>query len=270
MMEAVRAFPDAVEAAQSSRFWGVLTCDDKAEFARLRADFLRCGGASGKDRRVGTFQKELGSVLAFLERDGVRREERSIVSGIAFAGPFICVNTRQLKLFLGRCKSSINGSFQQLGYVALRTRTKARLCIGAVLAPLAREQGMLRQWTVRFASAAARCCFVSSFPAAALPPVADSDLVEDRPRAALPVVAKGEPALARAQPVRAVVVADACVVEGLAPFDDTDWAICPCPTLAGGDDDDAWWECECPGAGGGDARDGGTEAFAMMELGSSL
>jgi hypothetical protein len=72
-------------------------------------------------------------VLKFLEYSESHREERCILAGIAFAGPFICVNTRLLKSFLGRCKSSINGGFQQMGYVAIKTKTKARGCVAAVL-----------------------------------------------------------------------------------------------------------------------------------------
>ena len=180
MMEIIRAAVSESDPPQPHKFWNLLTSDDKSEFLKLRSTFHRSGCASGKDRRVATFRKELCSVLSFLERDQVHREERCIVSGIAFAGPFICVNTRQLKAFLGRCKSSINGSFQQMGYVALRTKAKARNCITTIMKPLFKEQAILRQWTVRCASRGAECCFVSSFPVSSLPLVNEQDLIEDR------------------------------------------------------------------------------------------
>jgi hypothetical protein len=103
------------------------------------------------------------------------------VTGIAFAGPFICVNTRLLKSFLGRCKSSINGGFQQLGYVAIRTKTKAHACILAIMRSLANDSNVMRQWSVRSASPAALVCFVSSFPVSNLPEVTESDLNLDGP-----------------------------------------------------------------------------------------
>jgi hypothetical protein len=81
------------------------------------------------------------------------REERSIVCGIAVAGPLIAVNTRQLKSLIGRCKSSINGSFRQLGYLAVKTKSKARECVLVILPSLKGDPGSLRQWTVRFSSA---------------------------------------------------------------------------------------------------------------------
>ena len=157
-------------------FWDRLTADDKAEFIRLRNQLHSYQKPTGKDPRVVTFRKELLSVLQFTERDEAHREERCILTGIAFAGPLICVNTRLLKNFLGRCKSSINGGFQQMGYVAIRTKGKARTCIVTVMKPLTSDPALLRQWTVRGASPHAESCFVSSFNVSLLPEITQSDL----------------------------------------------------------------------------------------------
>ena len=157
-------------------FWERLPNEDRAEFLRLRNQLHSYQKPTGKDPRVVTFRKELLAVLKFIERDEAHREERSILTGIAFAGPFICVNTRLLKSFLGRCKSSINGGFQQMGYVAIRTKAKARSCIVTVMRSLTSDPALLRQWTVRGASPHADSCFVSSFNVALLPDVTQADL----------------------------------------------------------------------------------------------
>lgn len=164
--------------------WNKLTSDDKAEFYRLRLQFHQAQRQSGKDRRVVSFQKELLTVLAFVERRSEGKEERSIVCGAGFAGKFICVNTRSLKAFLGRCKSSINGSFQQMGYVALRTKTKARNCVLSIMHSLIDDVTNLRQWTVRCVSKNAQSPIGSSFPEAKIPEISDDDLVRlpDRPK----------------------------------------------------------------------------------------
>ena len=240
MMDIIRAAVTESDPPQPTKFWNMLTAEDQKEFLKLKTAFHRSGTASGKDRRVATFRKELCSVLAFLERDSAHREERSIVSGIAFAGPFICVNTRQLKAFLGRCKSSINGSFQQMGYVALRTKTKARNCITTIMRPLFKEQTILRQWTVRCAARNAECCFVSSFPVSSLPPVSETDLIDDRPRPVsqnhqimrrYPEAPVTRPQSVLPQPMRRP---DWYSVECLANFDDSQWGL-PCSTFS--DDD---------------------------------
>lgn len=169
-------------------FWNLLSQDDKDEYYRLKKSFHN-GQASNhlqknsiitnKDQRSPNFYKELAVALNYIERDSYHREERSIICGVAFAGPYICVNTRQLKNFIGRCKSSINGSFQQMGYSALRTKVKARNCVTTVIKLLKSEPTILRQWTVRGASDKAQICFISSFPSNLLPDIAKDDLQVD-------------------------------------------------------------------------------------------
>ena len=161
-------------------YWNILSPEDKTEFVRLRAQFLQGQKISSKDRRIVTFRKELVAVLKYIERSETNKEERSVLVGVCFAGPIICVNTRQLKSFLGRCKSSINGSFQQMGYVALRTKAKARACVVAVMPSLQNEQNILKQWTVRCVSNEAQFCFLSSFSHIELPKITEEDLYDEK------------------------------------------------------------------------------------------
>lgn len=161
-------------------YWNLLSQDDKTEYLRLRQGFHHGQKISSKDRRIVTFRKELDSVLRFLERSSENKEARCVLTGVCFAGRVVCVNTRQLKAFLSRCKSSINGSFQQLGYVALRTKAKARSCVTTVLPSLQNQQNILRQWTCRVVSEDANFCFLSSFSHVQLPEITDDDLFEEK------------------------------------------------------------------------------------------
>jgi hypothetical protein len=156
--------------------WDQLSPDDKAEFIKLKADFHRGQKFTSKDRRITTFHRELQVVLEWLERSDDNKEIRCIIAGLCFAGPYVCINTRQLKSFLGRCKSSINGCFQQLGFVALRTKSKARNCVLSVLPSLCNQQDVLRQWAVRWTSEGACFCFISSFSSAGMPAITQEDL----------------------------------------------------------------------------------------------
>jgi hypothetical protein len=163
--------------------WHSLSEDDRAEYFRLRASFEQNPKMSSKDRRVIAFPRELQAVLSYLERSSENKEARCIVTGLCFVGAVVCINTRQLKRLLNRCKSSINGSFQQLGYVAVRTKSKARSCAVAALPALERDQSLLRQWTCRVISDAAPVCFVSTFADVAFPQITEADLLEEkRPR----------------------------------------------------------------------------------------
>ena len=129
-----------IEASLPQPYWGNLSQADKVEYQRLRSNFHQNQKMSCKDRRLVSFSNELMTILKFIEHSETGRENRTVLVGVCFAGPFIGVNTRQLKNFLGRCKSSINGSLQQLGYVALKTKSKARTCILSILPSLINDQ----------------------------------------------------------------------------------------------------------------------------------
>ena len=161
-------------------FWENMAVQDKIDFLKLRDSFHQNQKASVKDRRLISFSNEMEMILQFTEKNETYRENKCVLIGIAFAGPFICVNTRQLKTFLGRCKSSINGSFQQLGYIALRTKSKARNCVLSVLPSLSSESNLLRQWSVRCASEDAKFCYISHFMPKQLPQLAPEDLFDER------------------------------------------------------------------------------------------
>jgi hypothetical protein len=169
-------------------YWNLLSPEDQSEYIRIRTNFHQGEKLSSKDCRIVTFRRELTILMAFLERDRENLEVRCIVAGVCFADGIVCVNTRQLKGLLRRCKSSINGAFQQLGYVALRTRTKTRGCVVGLLPSLQQAPAMIKQWSVRVVTAAADFCFVSSFSAVGLPEIHEEDLLKERPRMALATV----------------------------------------------------------------------------------
>lgn len=183
-MDSFSAFSESLNPDPSLPivYWNQLNQEDKDEFIRLRTSLHQSQKQSNtvKDSRLMTFSNEMKTILKFIEHDESGRQQRSILTGVAFAGPFICVNTRQLKNFLGRCKSSINGSLQQLGYIAVKTKSKARSCVLAVMPLLTNDVNLLRQWTVRGASEDALFCFVSSFHPNQLPLITAEDLNEDR------------------------------------------------------------------------------------------
>ena len=168
------------DSALPLNYWEELSEDDKIEFIRLRNQFHQNQKISVKDGRLVSFHQEMVMVMKFLERSENGREQRSILTGIAFAGTYICVNTRQLKSFLGRCKSSINGSLQQLGYVAIKTKSKARQCVLSLIPALQAEPVILRQWTVRGASEDAMYCFVPGYDIQSLPKITEEDLFEEK------------------------------------------------------------------------------------------
>jgi phospholipid N-methyltransferase len=72
-------------------------------------------------------------------------EAQAIRIGICFSVSVVCVNNRQLKSLLARCKFSINGSFQNLEFVTLRVTSKAWDCVISGLPSLPAHQTIRRQ-----------------------------------------------------------------------------------------------------------------------------
>ena len=130
-------------------YWSVLSQDDKDEFMRLRSTFQHGQKISSKDRRIVTFSKELNLLIRYLERSPENLEARCVLIGVCFVGPYVCVNTRQLKSYLCRCKSSINGALAKMGYST--APIKGDLSRGLVMAiPFLKGNfAEQRMWTIR-------------------------------------------------------------------------------------------------------------------------
>jgi hypothetical protein len=160
--------------------WNQLSSDDQTEFLRIRWTFQDAPKVTSKDRRLQTFPRDLKQVVSFIERSPQNAEARAIVVGLCFVGGIVCINTRQLKDFMARCKSSINGSFQTLGYTLVSTKSKARECCLAAMPALRGHRQVIRQWTARVVREPASHPFVSSFTASGLPEIKPEDLYQQQ------------------------------------------------------------------------------------------
>jgi hypothetical protein len=125
-------------------------------------------------RRPHRFDEEISAIIAFTNQPTPGRGARCLAAGVACQGPHVCVNTNRLKHFIGRCKSSINYGFQQLGYDVVRNRSEAFDSLCAIVPEMRSDPASFRQWTVRCATEMNRWCFVS--PHIQPLPGSDSDL----------------------------------------------------------------------------------------------
>jgi len=128
-------------------YWECLGCDEKIDYMNMRNSFAKSHCNNNQERQPASLFNDLQAVLTFVESRKKNQEARAIVAGIKKVGKYICVNTRQLKCLLCRCKSSINNSFQQLGYVSAKSKSK-NVLLGS-LPSLLHNPILLRQWTIR-------------------------------------------------------------------------------------------------------------------------
>lgn len=169
------------------RHWTDLSEFDKCRYNDLKLYFRRQQKEHLKERKTTPFASEIISILQYVDQTSHGRDNRCIVTGIGFSGPFICVNTQQLKNLVCRCKSSINSGFQQIGYDAVRNKTKAREVILATIPTLKTEPVCIRQWTVRCATESAYACFVSRWVVNKLPEILPEDFYEEKRSSKPPV-----------------------------------------------------------------------------------
>lgn len=100
--------------------WKLLNHDDLRSYFDLQFQFQQETTKSPKGKRLDSFKEKLDKTKKFIEKGDGEDWKRSIVCGIFFCDvpDYLAIQIQQFKLLIGKCKSSINGSFQQLGYVA--------------------------------------------------------------------------------------------------------------------------------------------------------
>jgi hypothetical protein len=132
--------------------------EDRLEFDLLQEFF---NSPKTHSRDTDLFQDEIIRVLEFINRRPQQHSQRGLATGLLQMGPYLCVNTQQLRRLTGRCKSCINNGLQPLGYVTVKTK--------APLAKLA-NQFAERQWTVRLPKAFQRARQPITVPRMAIAP----------------------------------------------------------------------------------------------------
>lgn len=129
------------------KYWMLLSQEDRDGYAVLTKQFSNQNRSTMHDRSVSLIKQEITTILNYVNKQNPGHEFRALLCGICSQGNFLYVNTKQLRNTLGRCKSSINYGFQQLGYSSVKA--KIRKLLEAVLPSLAHDPAAARRWTVR-------------------------------------------------------------------------------------------------------------------------
>jgi hypothetical protein len=95
------------------------------------------------------FAEVLEMLRTFVMQGNEADTTRGLVCGIFWLHRKIAINTHQLAIITGKCKSSINGAFQALGYGTVPAGADVIGEIEAVFPFMKHQFGMLRQWTIR-------------------------------------------------------------------------------------------------------------------------
>jgi hypothetical protein len=138
--------------ASPPSFWALLTAEDQRDYLILHAQFHEELANSHRGESLDIFVQRVQAIHAFVHKDRVSQWQRSVVCGVIFLKSAMAINIHQLRTLLGRCKSSINGSFQQLGYITKPATLEIGQEIKAAVPILDDQPGERKKWTVRYGS----------------------------------------------------------------------------------------------------------------------
>jgi hypothetical protein len=130
--------------------FNLLTDHDRAHYLVLRDRFRGEVSKSKKGERLDSFTEKLKEIKRFTDRGDEDDWKRSFVCGVFFlSSNALAVSIQQFRVLLGRCKSSINGSLQQLGYTADPPPQNLTPDFLSKIPQDRRDMGDLKKWTIR-------------------------------------------------------------------------------------------------------------------------
>lgn len=132
------------------QYWDLLPDQDKTTYMQLKHDFTAGNVKRVRNGRLETFDGILESIRHFAVRGDENDWKRYLVCGVCWMENAIAINTRQLRLLVSKCKSSINGSLQKMGYSTNMSHSESWKILFPHIPMLKDHFAELRQWTIRY------------------------------------------------------------------------------------------------------------------------
>jgi hypothetical protein len=134
---------------EQPRYWELLDDDDREKYHKLREEFLAGNFRHTRNARLEQFDAILEKIRRYAERNDDNDWRRFLVCGVCWLDNAIAINTRQLRLLVAKCKSSINGSLQKMGYTTHVSHSESWKVLFPRIPALQGHFPELRQWSVR-------------------------------------------------------------------------------------------------------------------------
>lgn len=135
---------------QTPQYWDLLSEPDRAGYNQLKHDFTAGNIKRVRNNRLETFEEILEAIRHYAERKDDDDWKRFLVCGVCWMDQAIAINTRQLRLLVSKCKSSINGSLQKMGYTTNMSHSESWKILFPHIPLLKDHFSELRQWTIRY------------------------------------------------------------------------------------------------------------------------
>ncbi|EAY01712.1 hypothetical protein TVAG_317010 [Trichomonas vaginalis G3] len=127
----------------------LLSETDLEGYLQLRDRFHTEVANAKRGEKVEMFNKRLKIIKEYVVKHDENDWKRSFATGVIFLENSIAINIKQLILLMGKCKSSINGSLHQLGYIARPASKETDEQIILSIPIFNRDRRELKKWTIR-------------------------------------------------------------------------------------------------------------------------
>lgn len=130
-------------------YWDMLSDIDRDAYTRLWQTFTSSACKHRRHHSLEINSGILNTIKAFVLRNDEDDWKRGLVCGIWWINDTVAINTRQLRLLISKCKSSVNALFQGLGYTTVPPSSEFSTSLMCAFPCLKENLSELRQWTAR-------------------------------------------------------------------------------------------------------------------------
>jgi hypothetical protein len=159
--------PSVSSSIQLPLYWSLLSDPDKMAYGSMRQALSSSACKHRRHHSTEINQDILNTLRGFVMRGDADDWKRALVCGVCWLNGAIAINTRQLRLLLSKCKSSVNAMFQNIGYATVPTTSDYGGALAAFFPVIKDNFTELRKWTIRSAKPVA---ILGNLPA----PIADT------------------------------------------------------------------------------------------------
>ena len=130
-------------------YFDLLNPADKEDYEKLKAELSSSDRRYNRNKRIETFREMLDLLKRYCVRDDEDTWKRCLVCGICWLDDDIAINTRQLRIVLGKSKLSINGALSKMEYETITSKSSDTSVLVEKIPLLKGNFNEARQWTVR-------------------------------------------------------------------------------------------------------------------------
>ncbi|KAH0793426.1 potassium/sodium hyperpolarization-activated cyclic nucleotide-gated channel 1 [Histomonas meleagridis] len=130
-------------------FWDLINDVDKAAYLKIQNTLASSACKHRRHHSKAINNDILLTIKSFILRGDEDDWKRSLVCGIGWINDSVVINTRQLRILISKCKSSINAMFQNSGYVTVSTTNEFSSAMSQYYPAIKDNFSEIRKWTVR-------------------------------------------------------------------------------------------------------------------------